>query len=210
MSDVIKEATTAPIATSKPKITIRYLGSIMDQNSAEAQAIKDIMIACDEEFVPPLSFREDTTKNMVDQHADKADITPYWKIVLTQENIAAFSEAGEVIAFMSFINNYKYAEYFPGVVENGDRINYVSTICTLKDYRGQGITSRFYEMMESSLPSSICGACVATRTWSTNDVHIHLLEKRGYELTHTKKKDRVTKTGEHLDTVYFCKRVACQ
>jgi ribosomal protein S18 acetylase RimI-like enzyme len=125
--------------------------------------------------------------------------------VLAQENIVAVNAANEIVAFMSFKNHYPHSENFPGVAEKCDVISYISTICVLCEYRRFGIARRFYELVETKLPQNI--NCVSTRTWSTNNSHIRLLEKRGYALTRTIFNDRVTDTGEKLDTVYFCKRV---
>jgi len=192
----------------EPEIAIRYIGSISDETSTEAQAIKNIMVACDNDFVPPLSWREKASGAIGDQNLHAPDIRPYWLEILAQKNIVALAEDGEVVAFMSFKSKYAHPEYFPDVVKEGDGINYISTICVLSDYRRFGITRRFYEMMEENLPPSVHGECVSTRTWATNDGHIRLLEKRGYVLTYTIPEDRVLDTGEKLDTVYFCKRLA--
>jgi ribosomal protein S18 acetylase RimI-like enzyme len=166
------------------------------------------MQVCDKEFVPPLSFRTDALAKIADQHADQADITPYWRQILAQNNLVAANRAGEIVAFMSFKNEFEQAEYFAGVAESGDVINYISTICVLPDYRRLHITSRFYDLMEEDLPPIAHGECVATRTWSANQSHIRLLNKRGYKLTYTIPNDRSTESGEKLDTIYFCKQVA--
>ena len=189
------------------KVDIRYLGSIADKNSKEAQAIKEIIIACDNDFIPPLTFRGDAKAPIKEQELHESDVTPYLTQVLAQENIVALNEESEIVAFMSFKNKYPHTENFPGVYKDGDVVNYISTICVLEEYRRFGITRRFYELMEESLPKSVWGECVSTRTWSTNDGHLRLLEKRGYTLTHTIPEDRVTETGEKLDTVYYCKRL---
>ena len=168
------------VAKTEPKIDIRFLGSIPNQNSSEAQAIKSIMIACDNEFVPPLSLRESASRAISGQHLHEYDITLYWSQILAQENIVALNEGGDIVAFMSFKNKYSDAENFSGIVKDGDIINYISTICVLHDYRRLHITSRFYDLMEGNLPRTVHGDCVSTRTWATNEGHIRLLEKRGY------------------------------
>ena len=159
------------VTKTKPKIDIRYFGSIKDQNSTEAQAIKSIMIACDNDFVPPLSHREDASKPLGVQKSPD-DITPYWLEIIAQENIVAQNKKGDIVAFMSFKNKYQDAEKFSGVVKDGDTINYISTICVLHDYRRLGIASRFYDWMEVKLPRTVRGECISTRTWSTNNGHI--------------------------------------
>jgi len=196
------------VTKAEPKIDIRHVGSITDKTSAEAQAIKSILIACNNDFVPPLAVREKASGSIAGQKFHEPDIDPYWSQILEQENIVALNTSGEIIALMSFKNKYSHPEYFPGVAKEGDTINYISTICVLVDYRRFGITRRFYEMMEGNLPQNIHGECVSTRTWATNDGHIRLLEKRGYALTYTIPEDRVSETGEKLDTVYFCKRLS--
>ena len=64
--------------------------------------------------------------------------------------------------------------------------------------RGQGAMKRFYQAIIDSNP----GKNVATRTWSGNDAHLHVLEKHGFELFARLPDDR----GPGIDTVYFIRK----
>ncbi len=44
---------------------------------------------------------------------------------------------------------------------------------------------------------------VATRTWSTNNSHMHLLDKKGFDLVSRLINDR----GNNIDTVYYAKKI---
>ncbi|MDR0917750.1 MAG: asparaginase, partial [Oscillospiraceae bacterium] len=80
------------------------------------------------------------------------------------------------------------------------------TICVLKKYRGNHITSHFYDMLEGNkdIPEDVFSDCVATRTWNENYAHIGILQKRGFTLTHTTVADRHQDDIDY-DTVYYCK-----
>jgi hypothetical protein len=193
------------------KINFEYVGVIADDTSDVAKAIREIMVQCDGDFVPPLSIREDATKNMSDQETHERDIEPYFQTILKQENLVAYCD-DKIVAFMSFRSSEPY-DCFSPTAKIDDKINYVSTICVLDGYRGHRITSGFYDIMEISdrlpieLPPDVIGTCVATRTWHTNDSHLGLLKKRGYILTKTIADDRRW-NNEVFDTVYYCKSLS--
>lgn len=184
-------------------VTYKYIGTIEDKNSNEALSIKKIMEACDNDFIPPMSYRNSPTADIKDQSLHDKDIIPYWEQILMQNNIVAFID-NEMVAFLSFRHDYIKDKFQP-VVQN-EIINYISTICVLKKYRGHHITSHFYEMLENNndIPADVASDCIATRTWNENIAHINLLQKRGYTLTHTTFNDR-DYDGIMYDTVYYCK-----
>ena len=192
---------------AKQKVRLEYVGTVTDATSDVAQAIRNIMIQCDDDFVPPLSVREDATKDMGSQAFHERDIEPYFQIVLSQKNIVAYYE-GKIVAFMSFRCNEPH-DCFSPFAKADDSINYVSTICVLDSYRGCRITSGFYDIMETvgRLPADVSGTCVATRTWDANVSHIGLIKKRGYILTKTVEGDRKW-NEEVFDTVYYCKSLS--
>jgi L-asparaginase len=184
-------------------VVYKYIGVIEDDSCADAQAIKTIMEACDNDFIPPMSVRESACKNLSNQEVHDKDIKVYWKIILAQKNVAAY--IGEtMVAFLSFRHDDNKEDFEP--VVQSEVVNYVSTICVLKGYRGKHITSHFYDMLENGIdiPDEVKGDCVATRTWNENYAHIGLLQKRGFTLTHTIVGDR-EQDGIKYDTVYYCK-----
>jgi len=192
---------------------IAFVGSLPNVNDPVAKAIKNLIIKCDKDFIPPLSSRGIVGGRDI-ENGDVKDVgvqddERYFRIVLKQKNIVAYCE-DNIVAFMSFRHNEPH-DPFTGVVEAGDVVNYVTTICVEEKYRGYGIASRFYDFVENKnndLPKEVYGDCVATRTWHTNVPHIELLKKRGYSLTHILVNDRDgNEPGEKLDTVYYCKRL---
>jgi len=191
-------------------IRIAFVGSLTDVNDPVAKAIKNLIIMCDDDFIPPLSSRGSTKGAIATMDMHVKDYEPYFKIVLGQKNIVAYCE-DKIVAFMSFRHNEPH-DNIESVAKDGDIVNYVTTICVDKEYRGCRIATSFYEFIENKnndFPKEVFGECVATRTWHTNLPHIKLLCKRGYSLTHTLPKDRrVNNTkSEELDTVYYCKRL---
>ena len=191
---------------TKFNVRLKYVGSIADPSTDKAEAIKHLMVKCDNDFVPPLSFREDTTRAISDMILHEMDIEPYFELILAQKNIIAYHE-NEVIAFLTFQNNFTNHSYFPTKANENDIINYISTIIVDKEFRRLHVASKLYDFIEQLLPNDMLSQCVATRTWSTNESHIKLLDKRGYELTCTMHKDRTTAVGK-LDSFYFCKRIS--
>ena len=169
--------------------------------------ILDILTECDKEFIPSLSSRSSTEQTdfiTIENKNINNKPLKYLNKVVEQNNILVIDN-GTIIAFMSFIHNYK-SEFF-----NNDNFqdinNYISTICVRKNFRNQGIAEILYEYIENNLPKDIKSQYVSTRTWSTNIPHISLLKKRNYEITHISKDDRALPNGDKIDTFYFGKRL---
>ena len=198
------------MANEKKELVIRleFIGTLKSFDDPVAVAMRKLIVMCDEDFIPPLSYRADTVTPIAKMDVHEKNLEPYFKMVSKQNNVVAYCD-DEIVAFMSFRHDYPH-DHFNSVVQDGDVINYVSTICVDKDFRRHGIAKSFYDLIENKnndLPQEVYGDCVATRTWDTNESHIKLLEKRGYELTDTLPEDRTTKKDEKLDTVYYAKRL---
>lgn len=155
--------------------------------------IWSLLCAADMEFVPPLSARSDTTQSKLKGTLDE-DTVPkeYFDRMLKQQYILAIAD-DKVIGFMTFISDHVLS-----VTENEIECVYISTVIVDKTYRNRGITRCFYDQMMREFSEKR----IATRTWSTNHSHIHLLGSIGFELIKRIKDDR----GEGIDTVYFCTR----
>lgn len=141
-----------------------------------------LTIEADADFVPPLSGRQSTVQNNlnginVGQHALP---TAYFEQLKQQSNLLAV-ENGKLAAFMSYMPGHELGYY-------------VSTIIVDKKLRNRGIAKSLYEEM------ILCGKLpLATRTWSRNYAHLHILEQLGFEKIKTIKNDR----AEGIDTVYY-------
>jgi ribosomal protein S18 acetylase RimI-like enzyme len=211
------EVSTLGKKTQEDILDIEYFGSIeisstyvsaLAKLEALAGYIKGLLKLSSKEFIPPLSFRKGSsgTKSLeVQKDLGDEGIERYFKKMLSQKNIVAINSKGEIVAFMSFIPDYKTDLLQKGIDEK-DKINYITTIIVDKAYRRHGVAAKLYAFIEESLPDEIHAQWVATRTWHTNYAHISLLKKRNFELLVTMHQERVY-LDEKFDTVYYCKRV---
>ncbi|MCR5754822.1 MAG: GNAT family N-acetyltransferase [Acetatifactor sp.] len=169
---------------------------IILQDKLEEKYQEDVwrlLYDADEEFIPPLSAREKTTQtNLGSGTGKKGGPKQYFEQMKTQAFVLYVRDE-KVVGFLTYIPNH--------VIEVQDaRIicEYISTIVVAPDCRNKGITGKMYQaLMENCTDKNI-----ATRTWSTNHAHIHLLEKLSFEQVLCIKDDR----GKGIDTVYYMKK----
>lgn len=159
----------------------------------------EILCESDQEFVPPLSARESSYQSELNSSLGEVKPYSYFEIMKDQCFLVAREKKSRAfLGFLSFRKDY----YCPELV-NFSPSNYITTICVNKNYRGRGITSLFYKYMEKSLPSNCQSLNLTTRTWSSNNSHLHILDKLGFELVVTLKDHR----GAGIDTVYYAKNL---
>jgi ribosomal protein S18 acetylase RimI-like enzyme len=178
-----------------------------------ADQVSEILKTCSSEFVPPLTERKSTRQNKFGKEIDKGgSIEAYLLSLLSQHFVYALSNE-QVIGFLSFYEN-NHHQFLP------QPNLYVTTICVLPEKRRSGVATSLYDALENLAPKfeglinprnsdyiSSRGVLqdnqiyLTTRTWSGNDSHIKLLQKRDFELIHTIENDR----GPGVDTVYFAK-----
>lgn len=165
-----------------------------------SDGIRRLLVASDDEFVPPLSGREGTTQR--EGLADTSGVATgnvgeaieaYHSQCVSQHLIVCH-DGGELRGFMSFRDGYRTPE-----LDGFQPSNYVSTIIVAPEYRRRGLAREMYERILSELPSGIASPHVTTRTWSTNRSHLSLLEELGFENVRTLPDDR----GDGIDTVYY-------
>lgn len=168
---------------------------IVTVDELSEQQKKDIWLLLNEadyEFVPPLSARKGTTqKNLLDVGEGEVP-TEYFEALMQQSFILCINES-HVIGFMSYIKDHKLKLYD----DNSLVCDYISTIIVDTRFRNEGYTTGMYNKLFNSRPAKT----YATRTWSTNRAHLHLLDKLGFELVYIIKDDR----GNGIDTVYYVK-----
>lgn len=163
-----------------------------DGHEAE-RAITRLLERADEEFVPPLSARTGTDQRDGLEDGTGEDLTPYLDSALDHTYVLALVQ-GEVVGFLSVHDGYEIPElegYLPS--------NYVSTVVVHPDHRRNGYARELWKRALSGLPEAYRQPYVTTRTWSTNDSHIALLEELGFETVTRVPDDR----GPGVDTVYF-------
>ena len=147
----------------------------------------------DNEFVPPLSSRSSSTQhNCFENSKNRDGIKEYFEQLKTQRFAAVF-EAGALIAFVSYKENYSCLEIPQKELPN----IYISTLIVSPSARGKGVTKALYGRLFSEYEN----VNIFTRTWSTNIAHIKILEKYGFEVIQVIENDR----GNGIDTIYFKK-----
>ena len=157
-------------------------------DSKYSEQVWELICETDNEFVPPLSYRESTTQNTLDKASVNKLPVQYFEQLKKQSIILAL-DRDCVIGFMSFRKGFE---------EIKECDIYVSTIVVSPLSRGKRITEKMY----NELFKNYTGMTV-TRTWSENHAHIHILEKLGFKLIKKIKNHR----GNGIDTVYFAKEV---
>ena len=154
------------------------------------EGVKALLFAADKEFVPPLSARSGTTQTELEEApAQESGPEQYFRTMAAQAFVIA-EKGGRVQGFMSYIPDRELD--LDGEILICD---YVSTIVVDPARRGKGLTGQMYR----KLMQARSGKCIATRTWSENHAHLHLLQSLGFKLALTIPDDR----GPGMDTVYY-------
>ena len=174
-------------------MAIKYL---LNENLTDAviDGIADVITACDDEFVPPLSER------YVASGDSTTSLSGYIESVICSCNLFAVAiddESDTIIGFASAQMRHVDIEMF-GDIDT----TYISTICVLRKYRRHGIANELYAMIEIYAKRNGNGI-VTLRTWSTNGTQMALTQHRGYQVHRIIENDR----GDDISSVYFLKHV---
>ncbi|MCT2537132.1 GNAT family N-acetyltransferase [Aquibacillus koreensis] len=184
------------------KLTFAIKRVIPKTEKSIRNQIWDILCECDKEFVPPLSARESSTQSTLSS-SEGQDIKPfsYFEKMTEQHFILAIDEEkNHVIGFMTFKSNYYTEE-----LKNYSPSNYITTICIKRDYRNYGITRKLYQFMKDDIKQQgLEEPYLTTRTWSSNDAHIHILKSLQFDTVERLKDHR----GPGVDTLYFGRKVS--
>lgn len=166
-----------------------------------------ILLEIDYEFIPPLSFRDSTTFSFDDETKDTSVPQQYFDALLEQQIIISKRKSNDsVTGFMSYKPSYivkSEKEYSTSGKPLSLESHYITTIGVTKGARGNGITRMFYKEIEKEVCKSKLNNHISTRTWSTNQTHIRILESLGYKKIIEIENDR----GAGIHTVYFAKEV---
>ena len=99
---------------------------------------------------------------------------------------------GRIEGFMSFIKDYSLS------LDEGNVVcDYITIIIIDSRNRNKGFTKKMYDVILKERK----GKKIATRTWSKNYSHMHILDKLGFKLVQRDLDDR----GVNIDTVYYLK-----
>lgn len=171
---------------------VKYVGII--EKDSYKKDIYDLMVLCDQDFVPPLSARNSSSqKDLTSYTMSETGPITYFNEMIQQHFVLAFDQ-DKVVGFMTFKPNFDCLDYKDTI--------YATTSIVHPDYRGNHFLSKFYDTLEHQLPEGIRKDYVTLRTWSGNEKQFYMLEKRGYKQIKVLKNDR----GEGIDTVYFAKK----
>lgn len=151
----------------------------------------ELLEQANEEFVPPLSHRSSSTQTDLESKDVNGSLQAYGTELLGQNLIGASDGFGTLVGLMS----YRPDHLLP--VPSPHLTCYVSTLIVRKNHRGHGLSELMYREL---IPwADVARTPIATRTWTQNYSHLHILEKLGFTLICRIPNDR----GEDVDTVYY-------
>ena len=159
--------------------------------------IRRLLVANDENFVPPLTASERAEMSRASDQSGPTDIDSYVSACLDRPMIGAFDD-GRLVGFASFepvVDSEPLAAFTP--------TNYLAVLVVDEPYRNQGLATEFYGYLFDSLPPGRQLPTVSTRTWSTNEAHLAILDRLGFECVHRITDDR----APGVDTVYYARTV---
>jgi len=176
---------------SKTNINIIIVDKLTEEHEKD---VWEIMKESDKDFIPPLSARVDTTHKFYSEKSFKNEKQEGGPIKyfeeIKKENFVLVLKNGKVEGFMSFIKDYPLS-----IDEEIVICDYITTIIINSKSRNKGYTKKMYDKILNERKQRK----MATRTWSLNNSHMHILDKLGFKLVKRDKDDR----GVNIDTVYY-------
>ena len=154
---------------------------------AKQEAIRQLLILADQEFVPPLSARTSSTQLDL-APGGTGSIDAYYDTIRDLPVVLAL-DGDKVVGFMHFRFDHTCSHITQ--VPNA----YACTSSVHPDGRGHGLMQKFYTAIIEAYPDRM----VCTRTWHTNLGHLHILSKLGFAQTCCLENDR----GPGIHTVYY-------
>lgn len=157
------------------------------------EAVRQLLILGDKEFIPPLSSRSSSTQSTLNTAAEGNGIDDYFETIRTMPTVLAL-DGSRVAGFMTFRFDHTCDQIGPETLPN----LYASTCVVHPDYRGQGLMAKFYAAMMESYPQR----GIYTRTWHTNFGHLKVLGRLGFSQLCCLENHR----GPGIHTVYYGRR----
>ena len=165
------------------------------QKKKYSQQIFNILLACDKDFVPPLSTRFSTSDTAFAAATGAENgVNAYFEDMMGQHILAAL-EGEELLGFVTFKLDLLKSPLTEDTLPN----LYICTLLLSPAARGKGLTQKMYAHLFDTLYPNVN---LYTRTWSTNAAHIKILSRFGFDLIQRIENDR----GIGIDTVYFGKK----
>lgn len=153
------------------------------------EAIRQLLILADQEFVPPISARTSSTQSDL-APGGTGSIDAYYETIRELPVVLAM-DGQRVVGFMHFRFDYTCGHIAADTLPNA----YACTSSVHPDARGHGLMRKFYTAIIEAYPERL----VCTRTWHTNLGHLHILTKLGFHQTCCLENDR----GPGIHTVYY-------
>lgn len=195
IQDPTGSLTSLPNGTPAMRLNLKLYapGELDDQDT---EALWQLLVAADNEFVPSLSSRGDTTtKRLVTDTSSSRD-GPRKYFNDTQSQWIIFGLINQrVVGMMSFIPHYN-----ADILGDWSPCSYLSTLIVDKSYRRSGVARRLYGYL-IDYSRKIGDVAVGTRTWSTNVGHLALLDDLGFVPAKTIPDHR----APGVDTIYFAR-----
>lgn len=173
---------------------IRFARQLADEESA----IRRLLSAADDAFVPPLTDKRRATISRAGAGCSPTSIDAYVDDCLGRPLLGAFDE-GQLVGFASlesYTDSEPLADYTP--------TTHVSVLVVDADYRGRGIATQLYKQLLDELPVDLPQSAISTKTWHTNRAHIAILDSLGFDCVHRVEDDR----SPGVDTVYYARRLS--
>ncbi len=165
------------------------------KNDHARQEVNTFLERIDHEFVPPLSGRGSSAATNL---ATSFDVTAHQLgeyVDEVMEQVIFFAKIGEkVIGIFSF-----KAAHFLQSIGDFSPCNYITTVGTHPDFRNRGVSRAMYHFALNQLSTTYPSSYWVTRTWSTNQYHLKLLDQLGFTPVKVLKNDR----GDAIDTIYL-------
>ncbi|MBN1558759.1 GNAT family N-acetyltransferase [candidate division KSB1 bacterium] len=182
------------------KTGLTFSTQLADINDPEiAAAVWKLVKACDDDFVPPLRWRNSTVaRNLINDLARRAEEPVLYFDMLKEQYLLIASLANKIVGFISFRNQYSCAE-----LNGWNPSNYITTICVERECRGMGVGAALYHTILAGLPDELACHYATTRTWDGNSRHILLLKSYGFKLVHHAANDR----GSGIGSLYWAKEI---
>ena len=167
------------------------------QPAAYKTDIRRLLTAADDSFLPPLTDPTRAEMSRASGQPGPTDIDSYVDACVGRPMVGAL-EDGKLVGFASFepmIDSEPLADYTP--------TNHLTVLVVDEAYRNQGLATECYGYLFESLPAEHHRPVVSTKTWSTNDAHLAILDTLGFECVHRVENDR----APGVDTVYYARRI---
>lgn len=172
--------------------TIEYSSKL---DPTQMASVWQILCNCDNEFVPPLSYRLDTAQLVQKTPIETDYIGPiaFFQDMLAHEYffLLYHSSKNTLVGFLSIIENFDNAvlpEYSPSI--------YISTVCILEEHRRHGLSRELYRALFAQYGRS---KQYTVRTWTQNISHRCLLDKLHFQIIKVFPNER----GPGVDTIYY-------